>query len=67
MYDKLENAIVVELVDTPSWGGGGASCEGSSPSNRTNIMVGYVDYKAVTIKQPKSKVVQVRLLPWSIW
>ena len=49
----------MELVDTPSWGGGGASCEGSSPSNRTNIMimVGYVDYKAVTIKQPKSKVV----------
>ena len=38
-YDKLQNAIVVELVDTPSWGGGGASCEGSSPSNRTNMIV----------------------------
>ena len=32
-----KDAIVVELVDTPSWGGGGASCGGSSPPNRTKL------------------------------
>ena len=29
-------AEVVELVDTPSWGGGGASRAGSSPADGTN-------------------------------
>ena len=35
-YDA-EVAGVVELVDTPDLGSGGASCGGSSPSTRTRV------------------------------
>ena len=32
---NMQNAGVVELVDTPDLGSGGVSCGGSSPSVRT--------------------------------